>query len=89
MILNFFCFSFPVYQVVFHSQNLAEPAVISKLVGILNKNTGEIVQRRPRYVTPRWSLVFRTLPFICENKRRKCLTKHFFSHFVRQNFSDI
>jgi len=36
--------------VVFHSQNLTEPATISKLVGILNKNTGEVVQRRPRFV---------------------------------------
>ncbi|XP_066919591.1 HBS1-like protein [Clytia hemisphaerica] len=45
------------FMVVFHSQNLAEPATISKLVGILNKNTGEIVQRRPRCLTKQMNAI--------------------------------
>lgn len=45
------------FMVIFHSQNLAEPATVSKLVALLNKNTGEIVQRRPRCLTKQMNAI--------------------------------
>ena len=36
-------------QVVFHCQSLSETATITKLISTLNKNTGEVLQKRPRY----------------------------------------
>lgn len=36
------------FSIVLHHQSLAEPAVISKLIAQLHKNTGEIVKKRPR-----------------------------------------
>ena len=37
-----------VLQVVFHFQTINEPAVIKRLLSILHKNTGEMIQKRPR-----------------------------------------
>eukprot|EP01135_Chromosphaera_perkinsii_P004444 Nk52_evm22s281 gene=Nk52_evmTU22s281 len=34
--------------VVFHTQCLDEPAIVSKLVSLLNKTTGEVIKDRPR-----------------------------------------
>ena len=36
------------FQVILHCQNLSETATITKLVSLLNKNTGEVEQKRPR-----------------------------------------
>jgi len=45
------------FMVVFHSQNLTEPATVSKLVSILNKASGEVVQKRPRCLTKQMNAV--------------------------------
>jgi len=45
------------FMVVFHSQNMSEPATVSKLVSILNKNTGDLIQRRPRCLTKHMNAV--------------------------------
>ena len=37
-----------VLQVVFHFQTINEPAVIKRLLSILHKNTGEVIQKKPR-----------------------------------------
>lgn len=37
-------------QVVLHHQSLVEPAVVSKLISQLNKSTGEIVKKHPRFL---------------------------------------
>lgn len=36
-------------QVVLHYQSLSEPAVIKKLISLLNKTSGELMKKRPRY----------------------------------------
>ncbi|EDO47521.1 predicted protein, partial [Nematostella vectensis] len=36
------------FMVLFHYQNLSEPATIKKLHALLNKSTGEVIQRKPR-----------------------------------------
>lgn len=41
---------FSVAQVVLHHQSLVEPAVVSKLISQLNKSTGEIVKKHPRFL---------------------------------------
>lgn len=35
---------------VLHHQSLVEPAVISKLISQLNKSTGEVVKKHPRFL---------------------------------------
>lgn len=45
------------FMVVFHSQNLSEPATVSKLASILNKNSGEVIQKRPRCLTKHMNAV--------------------------------
>ncbi|RKO93266.1 translation elongation factor EF1A/initiation factor IF2gamma, partial [Blyttiomyces helicus] len=37
--------------VILHHQSLTEPATITKLTAILNKNTGEIIKKNPRALT--------------------------------------
>jgi len=39
------------FIVVLHCQSLSETATITKLVSLLNKNTGEITQKRPRFLS--------------------------------------
>lgn len=36
---------------VLHHQSLVEPAIISKLISQLNKSTGEVVKKHPRFLT--------------------------------------
>jgi elongation factor 1 alpha-like protein len=38
-----------VLQVVFHYQALTLPAVVKRLISQLNRTTGEVVKKRPRY----------------------------------------
>ncbi len=38
-------------QVIIHYQSLNEPAVIKKLISLLNRNSGELVRKNPRYVS--------------------------------------
>eukprot|EP00794_Sanderia_malayensis_P004740 gene4740-5363_t len=38
------------FMVIFHCQSLSETATITKLISTLNKNTGEIAQKRPRFL---------------------------------------
>lgn len=38
------------FMVILHCQNLSETATITKLVSLLNKNTGEVEQKRPRFL---------------------------------------
>uniref|UniRef100_T2M2X7 HBS1-like protein n=1 Tax=Hydra vulgaris TaxID=6087 RepID=T2M2X7_HYDVU len=45
------------FMVVYHSQNACDPATISKLVSILNKSSGEVVQKRPRCLTKHMNAV--------------------------------
>jgi len=45
------------FMVVFHTQNLTEPATVNKLVSILNKATGEVAQNRPRCLTKQMNAV--------------------------------
>lgn len=45
------------FMIVFHSQNLTEPATISKLVSILHKASGEVIQKRPRCLTKQMNAV--------------------------------
>lgn len=35
-------------QVILHYQSLNEPAVIRQLISLLNKNTGELIKKKPR-----------------------------------------
>jgi len=39
------------FIVVLHCQSLSETATITKLVSLLNKNTGEVTQKRPRFLS--------------------------------------
>lgn len=39
-----------VLQVVFHYQSITEPAIIKRLNCQLNKNTGEVIKNKPKYV---------------------------------------
>lgn len=38
------------HQVVLHHQSLVEPATISKLISQLNKATGEVLKKHPRFL---------------------------------------
>lgn len=38
------------FQVVLHHQSLVEPAVISRLISQLNKSTGEVIKKHPRWL---------------------------------------
>jgi elongation factor 1 alpha-like protein len=44
-------------MVMFHSQCLSEPTVVSKLVSILNKNSGEVIQKHPRCLTKQMNAI--------------------------------
>ncbi|XP_017784891.1 PREDICTED: HBS1-like protein isoform X2 [Nicrophorus vespilloides] len=39
------------YPIVLHHQSLMEPASFSKLISQLNKSTGEVVKKRPRFLS--------------------------------------
>ncbi|GJQ76877.1 hypothetical protein Trydic_g15082 [Trypoxylus dichotomus] len=39
------------FSVVLHHQSLAEPAVVSKLIAQLHKNTGDVVKKHPRFLS--------------------------------------
>ncbi|XP_046858247.1 HBS1-like protein [Xenia sp. Carnegie-2017] len=39
------------FPVVFHFQTINEPAIIKRLISVLHKNTGEIIQKKPRCLT--------------------------------------
>ena len=41
-------FSFCV-QVLLHYQSVSEPAVVRKLISVLNKSSGELMKKKPRY----------------------------------------
>ncbi|KAK7100178.1 HBS1-like protein isoform X2 [Littorina saxatilis] len=45
------------YPVVFHYQCINEPAIIKRLVAILNKSTGEVVKNRPKCLTKNSSAI--------------------------------
>lgn len=45
------------YSVILHHQSLAEPAVISKLLSQLNKSTGEVQKKHPRFLSKNTSAI--------------------------------
>lgn len=36
-------------QVLLHYQSVSEPAVVRKLISVLNKSSGELMKKKPRY----------------------------------------
>ncbi|VEN33894.1 unnamed protein product [Callosobruchus maculatus] len=38
------------YSVVLHHQSLVEPVMVSKLISQLNKSTGEVLKKHPRFL---------------------------------------
>ena len=36
-------------QVLLHYQSVSEPAVVRKLISVLNKRSGELMKKKPRY----------------------------------------
>lgn len=38
-------------KVILHHQSLVEPAVVSKLIAQLHKNTGEVTKKHPRFLS--------------------------------------
>ncbi|XP_064382264.1 HBS1-like protein [Halichondria panicea] len=47
------------FPVVLHYQSLNEPAVVTKLLSLLNKNTGELLRKKPRCLTKNSSAIIR------------------------------
>lgn len=45
------------YSVVLHHQSLVEPAVVSKLISQLNKSTGEVQKKHPRFLSNNTSAI--------------------------------
>ncbi|KAI4471755.1 translation factor [Holotrichia oblita] len=39
------------FSVILHHQSLVEPAVVSKLIAQLHKNTGEVIKKHPRFLS--------------------------------------
>ena len=37
-------------QVLLHYQSVSEPAVVRKLISVLNKSSGELMKKKPRYI---------------------------------------
>nr|XP_023020362.1 HBS1-like protein isoform X1 [Leptinotarsa decemlineata] len=38
------------FSVILHNQSLVEPVIVSKLISQLNKNTGEVLKKHPRFL---------------------------------------
>lgn len=45
------------YPVVLHNQSLVEPVVVNKLISQLNKSTGELLKKHPRFLGPNTSAI--------------------------------
>ncbi|CAH1123436.1 unnamed protein product [Ceutorhynchus assimilis] len=45
------------YSIILHHQSLVEPAVVSKLTSQLNKSTGELQKKHPRFLTKNSSAI--------------------------------
>ncbi|EFA00945.2 Elongation factor 1-alpha 2-like Protein [Tribolium castaneum] len=45
------------FSVILHHQSLVEPAVVSKLISQLNRSTGEVVKKHPRFLSNNTSAI--------------------------------